>query len=263
MKNLLKPSFGFLAVALLALPGHAVPVGNYDFTSPAANSGYYFAPGADGGNLSTAVDDWTFSDSESVGGITTSSNVPAGVNQDAFFNNTDDGSNSMPTIFPLNTITYSGTGADALPNILSGQTYTLTVALGVPAGQAADYSLSLLAGASPVATATVDSANFGLPLSGTTATGGGYTDFYDLSVTLSAATIAADSLGGKQLGIQLGSQEVDTAEPYSVNGDYSQTYFSDVRLVETPEPSTFAMVGLLGGLGLLVLIRRSRAGLTN
>jgi hypothetical protein len=259
MKNLVKPSFSLLAIALLALPGHAITVGNYDFVSPATPaSGYFLAPGADGGSGGTTVDDWTFSDSESVGGVANSTDVPTAVGQNAFFNNTDDGSNSDPTVFPLNTITYSGTGGDALPTIASGASYTLTVALGVPSGQPSEYSLSLLAGSTPFATATIDSDDLGVVGSGTTATGGGYTDFYDFSVTLSAATIAADNLGGQQLGIQLGSQEDSTAEPYATNGDYSQTYFSDVRLVETPEPSTFALMGLAGGLGMLLLRGRMR-----
>jgi hypothetical protein len=82
-------------------------------------------------------------------------------------------------------------------------------------------------------------------------------------VTLSAAQIVADSLTGP-LGIQLASQEDSAALPYDTNSDYAQTYFSDVRLIATPdvpEPSTFALVSLLGGLGALVLVRRSRAGL--
>jgi hypothetical protein len=132
--------------------------------------------------------------------------------------------------------------------------------LGVPGlGSAADYTLSILAngslGSPAYASATVDSDNFGLAGSGTTATGNGYTDFYDFSVTLSAATIAADNLTGP-LGIQLASQEVDTA----TSSDASQTYFSDVRLTATdvPEPSTFALVGLAGGLGVLFLRGRMR-----
>jgi hypothetical protein len=254
MKNLLTPSFGLIAIALLALPGRAITVGNYDFTSPSAAGGYYFAPGADGGNPSTALDDWTFSDTESVGGVQASGNVPSGVQQNAFLNNTQDKLGN----FTLNTITYSGTSSDALPDIVAGHSYTLTVALGVPGlGYAADYSLSLLADGSSVAPASVDSSDFGVAGSGTTATGGGYTDFYDFSVTLSAATIAAENLGGKQLGIRLGS-ELDNS---GTSSDASQTYFSDVRLVETPEPSTFAMIGLVGGLGLLVLVRRSRVAL--
>jgi hypothetical protein len=183
-----------------------------------------------------------------VGGVAVSGNVPVAVGQEAFFNNTDDGLGN----FPLNTITYSG----ALPTI-SDTSYTLTVALGVPSGQVADYKLSLLVDGSPTyATATVDSANFGLAGSGTTATGNGYTNFYDFSVTLSAATIEADGLVGKQLGVQLGSQEISPDFPYSHGGAFSQTYFSDVRLV--PEPSTFALVGLAGGFGLLFLRGRMR-----
>jgi hypothetical protein len=125
--------------------------------------------------------------------------------------------------------------------------------LGVPTGQEAEYSLNILAGGTSHAAASVNSADFGVLGSGTTATGNGYTGFYDFTVTLSAATIAADNLGGEQLGIELGSQEVLPDLPYSDDGNFSQTYFSEVRLTETPEPSTFGMVGLLGGAGLVSL----------
>jgi len=73
-------------------------------------------------------------------------------------------------------------------------------------------------------------------------------------VTLDASTIAADGLVGKSLGIQL------VAEADTVAGTYNQDGFDNVRLTEVtvPEPSTWAMVGLAGGLGMFFLRSRMR-----
>ena len=247
MNSYLKPALGLLAITLLSLPGRAavlIPVGNYDFTSPATAS-YYLASGAGG---STAVDDWSFSNTDSVGGVAVNGNVPVAVGQAAFFNNTDDGSGG----YPVNTITYSGVGLDALPTITKYYGYTLTVALAFPGGngptQLADYSVSLLAGSSTF-TATANNAQLTL-LPSTI----GYTNFYDLSVNLSAAYVLAHpTLIGQQLGIVLSSNEDPSALAYLPGGNFTSTSFSDVRLTETPEPSTWALIGV----GALVLLWRA------
>jgi hypothetical protein len=175
-----------------------------------------------------------------------SANVPVGVAQDAFFNNTADGTQ-------LNTLTYSGTGLDALPSISANTNYTLTVALGVPGiNYGATYYLSLLAnGSSPTGEPIAIPSSSLILLPATS----GYTNFYDATVTLNAATILADGLVGQQLGIQLESEIAPGALPYADLSQASQTYFSDVRLdtAAVPEPSTYAL--MLGGFGLLVYCR--------
>jgi hypothetical protein len=144
------------------------------------------------------------------------------------------------------TITYTGTGtpteggtgtdeAIALPNIVAGDSYTLTVGMDnrseVSSG---DLTLSLVAGGTSFFTTTV--AESSLP-----------THTFALeSVTLTSAETA--SLGGETLGIQLGATGPEM-------GGY-QADFDNVTLT-APEPSTCALMGF-GGLGMLFLGSRMR-----
>jgi autotransporter-associated beta strand protein len=184
---------------------------NYSFEDPAITSSTPYI-------ITTSIQDWSFSQAggyEATGVQTISS---------AFDNTgTSDGLNYALLNIQQNgpgIITYTGTGADALPVILPDTDYTLTVAVG---NRTQDYSsavggtdtVDLLAGTNTFGT-TVNEANpLLIPDS-----------FTDETVTLTAATILADNLVGQSLGIQLlGSQ-------YGSDG-FDQAAFDNVRLTAT------------------------------
>jgi hypothetical protein len=206
---------------------------NYSFedpviaTDPNAIDGQYV--------LVTSLPDWTFSTAgagSEVAGVQTISS--------AFDNaGTSDGLNYALLNIQQNgpgTITYDGTGADALPVIAADTDYTLTVAVG-NRDQGSDIggtdTVDLLAGTSA----------FGTTVNETQITPDTFTDE---TVTLSAATILADNLVGKSLGIELvGSQ-------YGSDG-FDQAAFDNVRLTATTDvPAPIATLyydtnGTMGG----------------
>jgi hypothetical protein len=188
---------------------------NYSFEDPVIATD----PDAGGGQyvITSSIPDWTFSGAGSgneATGIQTlasafdNTGTADGLNY-ALLNIQQDGSG---------TITYTGTGADALPVIAADTDYTLTVAVGNRtdgfggAALGGTDTLDLLAGTTA----------FGTTVNETQITGDTFTDE---TVTLSAATILADNLVGQSLGIQLiGSQ-------YGSDG-FDQAAFDNVRLTE-------------------------------
>jgi hypothetical protein len=235
----------FGSASVSALNGSPIVVANGSFENPTPNSGtYFFAPGANQGvtSITQAVPDWTYVNTGSVSGVSTGAGaVPGSDGSQYTFANAGSGS-------PASTITYSGTGVDALPLITANTKYTLTVALGNnTTGTTADpgtYYLNFLAGGTPIPGAVsgpILQINSVIP-QGT---------FKDFSVTLTAAE--ASSFIGQQLGIQLESGA------YS-GSNFTQTIFDNVRLSETstvPEPSTWALIGV-GALALVWQAKRKR-----
>jgi len=239
-------AFALLAVSAVADP---ISVANYSFESPVINSANAYDPldpsderfiVATGGTFDTTIPDWTFAGGVSTGiqniAGTVGSEGTADGSQDAWLN-----VNSSDTTA---TITYSG---PALPDVIAGDSYELTVAVGnrIKEGQgpeAGSDTVTLLAGSTEFSNLS--------PVNETTLalTAG---SFADVTVVLSAATIATDDLAGQQLGIEL-TGAYDSGE----YGD--QANFDNVRLTVTgpeqsvPEPGTGSM--LLGGLGLLLFI---------
>jgi hypothetical protein len=131
-----------------------------------------------------------------------------------------------------------------LTTIASNTDYSLTVAVGNPAGAGTSlpgsFSLSLLANGVSVATT-------GLLNGNTLITDGTFVDF-----SLTLTSIAASSFVGQDLTIQLGHDNTGT------NAN-AQIFFDNVRLVATttaiPEPSTYAVLVGMAGLG-LACVRR-------
>lgn len=187
---------------------------NYSFedpviaTDPSAISGEYV--------ITNSIPDWTFtgagSGSEATGIQTISS---------AFDNTgTSDGLNYALLNIQQNgpgIITYTGSGADALPVIAADTDYTLTVAVGNrtsgSSGIGGTDTVDLLVGTSA----------FGATVNETQITADTFTDE---TFTLTATMILADNLVGQPLGIQLiGSQ-------YGSDG-FDQAAFDNVRLTAT------------------------------
>jgi hypothetical protein len=126
------------------------------------------------------------------------------------------------------TFTYSG---PSLGNFVLGQSYALTVAIGwrLDEPASASYTLELLNNGTPIAST-----------SATTASSQG--SFNDLTLNLN------DSSYSGSIGLAIVASDNDN--------DFEQANFDNVRLAETPEPSTYAEI--LGGCMLLGLIAGNR-----
>jgi hypothetical protein len=243
---------------LLASPSRAqvIPVGNYSFTSPGlpgtagtnydasqTEEEYSLVPGlggqvagpGGGGATNEAIPGWTAATSGDVAG--TDNPVAAmfagtgGSSSDGLLPGTADGY----TFALINvgagesgSLTYSG---PSLGNFTIGQTYTLTVAI----GQRLDTPTSSLY--------TIELLNGGLLADASTATSAVHGTFTDLSLSF---TDLADT---GTIGIELYAAN-------SGSGNFEQASFDNVRLVETPEPSTHAEI--LGGCMLLGLVAWNR-----
>lgn len=132
-----------------------------------------------------------------------------------------------------NTLTYAGF---SLGHFISGETYSLTVALGGRGDNGAPpnlYGITLLANGLAV---------------GTSATAAGIADtFFDLTYTFTAS----DAQNGMDIGIALSANNTGTA--------FEQANFDNVRLSTTsvPEPSTIL---LSASIGMLAFFKQRREG---
>jgi hypothetical protein len=237
MKKILPISMPGLALIAFMNSASAsyIPVGNFDFSDPAPST---YAP-ASNDVATPSILDWEFAPSGG-GGVQTGLPAPYDTQNSAYLNLTSG----------TFTITYTGTGtptgpatgtdqAIALPDIVAGENYVLTVALlnrNLTATTFDQLSLGTYIGSTFTAYATASFNDTDLASNVWT----------DKSVTLTSAE--TEALGGKRLGIQL-----STVQPAS--DSFVQGNFADVRLV--PEPHTWALMGF-GGLVFLVGLNRMK-----
>jgi len=256
---------------MLASPSRAqvIPVGNYSFTSPGLPGTYDASDSATsnddpsqteeeyslvpdlgfpggvgsaggGGATNQYVPDWTTTTSGGVAGVDNpvASMFPGtgGSSSDGLLPGTADGYTfgfiNLQGTGSTGSMTYSG---PSLGNFAIGQTYTLTLAAGWRADQAAStYAIELLNNGVAVNT----------PVFYTASTQGSFADLPSLTFTDTGDT---GSIGIAILAVNDGKS----------NTGFEQAVFDNVRLVETPEPSTYAEI--LGGcllLGLVVWYQR-------
>jgi hypothetical protein len=218
-----------------------ITVPNFSF-----EDSYYSDPEGAG----TAVTDWIYSNPDTGAYYGTQDN-------DNQFNNTGTTQNPVYGVFVgsqylFMNMTSGGqasiTSAASLATIQAGKTYTLTVGVGnhlepddVDYGQPGNQTISLLANGLVISNATLT------VLNGTLSNG----QNADYSVSFTAAGLDA-GLANEALTIELSDNAFDISVPV-------QAAFDNVRLVETPEPGTWAMmlVGLTAVVGFGY--RRARA----
>jgi hypothetical protein len=232
-----------LLVASVSLT-HAtsIPIDNYSFLSADSSYNYDATQTSELDDL-TAPPDWTVTpdgDGDVFGTANPVSSMYAGTGgsgSDGVLPGTGDGYTfdlmNFGSLGATTTYTYAGS---SLGNFVIGQSYQLTLAIGLRADErgngSPDYKIELLNNGS-----VIDSSS-GLATLGTFTNLSLTVPFTDLSYTgaIGIAIVGTDNTGG-----------------------FQQANFDNVRLVETPEPSAYAM--LFGGLGMLVLISRFRSKL--
>jgi hypothetical protein len=245
--------FTFTCLVRSAEAQISIPVPNSSFETPAATTA------GTAGTSSGAQFDTSESDLSLIDDWTGTGNVPGGSEPIGVVNNsvlttagTSDASQSAFFQVYYNGEVSTLTTNNSLGTIAPDTTYTLTVALGsevnrttmdgasgAPTGDvAAQEDISLLANGAAAATFTL--VNTAVPV-GTEA-----------DYTASFTTGASGGFIGDALTIQL---EADKAfYPGGVDPGSEEAMFDNVRLSETPEPSTWAL--MLGGMGFLVLLAR-------
>jgi hypothetical protein len=240
MKKILPISI--LGLALVAFMNSAaaanITVGNFSFEDPVITNA---DPGPGDYIVTTSIPDWTFIDNNIGTGVQLTSAAYATPGDSDQLNHA--WMNILGSSSAVSTLTYSGTGLDALPGILPGANYELTVAVG--------NRDSGSGGIGGVETVGLEAAGVALPyatltLSETSLPVGTFTDVH---VYLTASEIATYGLATKQLGIQLTGASVST--------DYFDQPAFDNVVLTIPEPSTWALMGF-GGLVFLWALNRMK-----
>jgi hypothetical protein len=227
-----------------------IAVPNGSFESPAATSSS--SPYDLTSTSSNLIDDWTAVLSDGNG------NNPYGVANNSILTSpgASDASQSAYLQVYFNSTNTTLTTNSSLATIAANTTYTFTLAVGAPA------TPGTFDGTSGTDGESAGQADFYLLANGASVTGetvantsvsqGTLTDY-----SISFTTGASGGVIGDALTIQL---EADKAFYPGAAADPGNeaVIFDNLRLTETPEPSTYAML-LVGGMSLLFFARRNRA----
>jgi len=221
-----------------------IAVPNGSFESPVISSGDYDVSSAS----PSVIDDWTAVLSDG------NNNNSYGVAKNSTLGSagTSDGNQSALAQVYYNYTNTTLTTNNSLGIIAPNTTYTLTVAVGAPTNPTTFNGANGTVGETAAQAQIFLLANGGVAANGflanTAVSVGTETD-----LTATFTTGASGGFIGDALTIQLEADKAfypgDNADP----GDES-LMFDNVRLTETPEPSTWAL--MLGGVGFLVLLAR-------